>query len=83
MPETWLFGASLWKATKALRLYEIVNVSLFLTGGAEVVNAQGSDKDWYLTSWTNGQVHQHLVMSSLIIVEVCEGFKVLLHSSFV
>ena len=22
-----------------------------LTGGAEIVDAQGSDKDWYLTSW--------------------------------
>ena len=39
---------------KALLLYEIVHVSLFclfLTGGTEIVNAQGSDKDWYLTSW--------------------------------
>ena len=31
-----------------------IHVSLFffsLTGVTEIVNAQGSDKDWYLTSW--------------------------------
>ena len=32
--------------------YKIVHVSLFfLTGGAEIVNAQDSDKDWYFTRW--------------------------------
>ena len=40
--------------TSALFLmYEIVHVGkfVFLTSGAEIVNAQGSDKDCYLTSW--------------------------------
>ena len=45
MAGTWLFGV--------LLLYEKVHVSFFfsLTGGTETVNAQGSDKKWYLTSW--------------------------------
>ena len=52
MAGTGVFGASWWKFIKALLLYEIVHVSSFsLTGGTEIVNAQGSDKDWYLTSW--------------------------------
>ena len=36
-----------WKFMKALLLYKIIHVSLFfsLTGGTEIVNAQGSDKD--------------------------------------
>ena len=53
MPGMWLFGASWWKVNKALLLYEVVHVSLFfLTVGAEIVNANGSDKDWHLTRWT-------------------------------
>ena len=52
MPGTWLFGASWWKFIKALLLYEIVHVSFFsLTGGTEIVNVLGKDKDWYLSSW--------------------------------
>ena len=45
MAGTWLFGF--------LLLYEMVHVSFFfsLSGGTEIVNAQGSDKKWYLTSW--------------------------------
>ena len=43
MPGTRLFGASWWKVIKALLLYEIVHVKFaFLTGAAEIVNAQGS-----------------------------------------
>ena len=42
------------KFIKTLLLYEIVHVSFFfLTGGTEIVNALGSDKDWCLTSWNN------------------------------
>ena len=36
---------------KSLLPYEIVHVRFFLTEGTEIVNAQGSDKDWSLTSW--------------------------------
>ena len=39
MPGTWLFGTSWWKFSKAWLQYEIIHVSFFLTGGAEVVNA--------------------------------------------
>ena len=62
MAGTWLFGASWWKFIKVLLLYGIVHVSLFfLAGGTEIVNAQGSDKNWYLTRWnkyTNTKSHQ-------------------------
>ena len=52
MAGTWLFGASWWKFIKVLLLYGIVHVSLFfLAGGTEIVNAQGSDKNWY---WLDG-----------------------------
>ena len=53
MAGTWLFGKSWWKFMKALLLCEKFHVSLFfsLTGRTETVNAQGSDKDWYLASW--------------------------------
>ena len=57
MPEKWLFEVSLWKVTKALILYEIIHVSLFLwleelKLTKIVKDWQGSDKDWHLTSWT-------------------------------
>ena len=40
MAETWLFAhKSSWKLCYGM------------TGETEIVNAQGSDKDWYLTSW--------------------------------
>ena len=53
MAGTCLFGASRWKFITALLHYEIVHVSFFfffLIGGTEIVNAQGSAKDWYLPS---------------------------------
>ena len=49
MAGTWLSGASWKKLMKALLLYEIVHVSFFFFR-TEIVNAQDSDQDWYLTS---------------------------------
>ena len=50
----------------------------FLTERAEIVNAQDSDKDWYLTSWN--KYTDTRVMQSLIIIKVCRDFKEGLHS---
>ena len=48
----------------------------FLTGGAEIMNAQGSD--WYLTSKNK---YTDLLMSSVIIAKVCRDSKECLHSN--
>ena len=51
---------------KALLLHEIIHISFSLTGGTEteIVNAQVSDKAWYLTSWNN----TNSVLSHLCVV---------------
>ena len=53
-------------------------MKVFLTERAEIVNAQDSDKDWYLTSWN--KYTDTRVMPSLIIIKVCRDFKEGLHS---
>ena len=45
-------------------------MKVFLTERAEIVNAQDSDKDWYLTSWN--KYTDTRVMPSLIIIKVAE-----------
>ena len=44
------------------------------------MNAQGSDKDWYLTSWN---MYTDTAMSSLIIIKVRRDFIGGLHSNLV
>ena len=53
-------------------------MKVFLTERAEIVNAQDSDKDWYLTSWN--KYTDTRVMPSLIIIKVCRDSKEGLHS---
>ena len=53
-------------------------MKVFLTERAEIVNAQDSDKDWYLTSWN--KYTDTRVMPSLIIIKVYRDSKEGLHS---
>ena len=45
---------------------------VYLTEEAEIVNAQRSDKDWYMITWNE---YTNRVMWSLIIINVRENFK--------
>ena len=56
-----------------------------MTRGAEIVNAQGSDKDWWylmVFDYLN-QVHWHINMPSLIFKKACRDFKKSLYSNLV
>ena len=77
MPGTWLFGAWWWNFFAWNGSCKLV----FLTKGAEIVNALGSDKDWHLTS-RNKSLYCHRVMSSLIIAKVSRDFNECLHSNW-
>ena len=52
-----------------------------LTGGTEIVNAQGSDKDWYLTSWN--KYTNIYTPTYLIIIKVWRNFKESLHPNLI
>ena len=78
MAGTWLYWASWRKFIKTFLLYEIVHVGLyfcwfFLTGVTDIVNPQGSDKDWYLTSWNKYTNKSHVISNHYKSLERFQG----------
>ena len=77
MPGTRLFGASWWKAIKALLLCEIIHVSFFFFRQDQLKHWMFRAAQWQeLVFDCLKQVHWNRTMSSRIIINVCRDLKV-------